>query len=45
MPLTGGGTVNKKAQSENDICDKLIRPSMESAGWDGMSQIYRSLMQ
>lgn len=33
--------MNKKTLSESDICDKFIRPAMESAGWDGMSQIYR----
>ncbi len=33
--------MNKKSLSESDICDKFIRPAIESAGWDGMSQIYR----
>ena len=33
--------MNKKTLSESDICDKFIRPAMESAGWDGMDQIYR----
>ncbi len=33
--------MNKNNLSESDICDKFIRPAMESAGWDGMSQIYR----
>ncbi len=33
--------MNKKTLSESDICDKFIRPAMESAGWDGMVQIYR----
>lgn len=33
--------MNKKALSESDICDKFIRPAIEAAGWDGMSQIYR----
>ena len=33
--------MSKKALSESDICDKYIRPAMEAAGWDGMSQIYR----
>jgi hypothetical protein len=33
--------MNKKTLSESDICDKFIRPAIESAGWDGMSQIYR----
>ena len=33
--------MNKKTLSESDICDKYIRPAMEAAGWDGMSQIYR----
>lgn len=32
--------MNKKSLSEIDICDKFIRPAIESAGWDGMSQIY-----
>lgn len=33
--------MNKQALSESDICDKFIRPAIEGAGWDGMSQIYR----
>ena len=33
--------MNKKTLSESDICDKFIRPAVEAAGWDGMSQIYR----
>lgn len=33
--------MNKKGLSESDICDKFIRPAMEAAGWDGMTQIYR----
>lgn len=33
--------MNKKTPSESEICDKFIRPAMESAGWDGMSQTYR----
>lgn len=33
--------MDKKHLSESDICDKYIRPAMEKAGWDGMSQIYR----
>jgi len=33
--------MNKKILSESDTCDKFIRPAMEIAGWDGMSQIYR----
>jgi type I restriction enzyme R subunit len=33
--------MNKKTLSESDICDKFIRPAMEAAGWDGLSQIYR----
>lgn len=33
--------MDKKALSESDICDKFIRPAIEAAGWDGMSQIYR----
>ena len=33
--------MEKKTLSESDICDKFIRPAMEAAGWDGMSQIYR----
>ncbi len=33
--------MNKKNQSESDICDKYIRPAMETAGWNGMDQIYR----
>ena len=33
--------MNKKALSESDICDKFIRPAMETAGWNGMDQIYR----
>jgi type I restriction enzyme R subunit len=33
--------MNKKTLSESDICDKFIRPAIEAAGWDGMSQIYR----
>ncbi|MCL4739571.1 MAG: DEAD/DEAH box helicase family protein [Burkholderiaceae bacterium] len=33
--------MEKTGLSESDICDKYIRPAMESAGWDGMSQIYR----
>ncbi|MCW5233861.1 EcoAI/FtnUII family type I restriction enzme subunit R [Verminephrobacter eiseniae] len=27
---------------KNDICDKLIRPAMEKAGWSSMDQIYRA---
>jgi len=33
--------MNKKTVSESDICDKFIRPAIEAAGWDGMSQFYR----
>ncbi|MBL8477071.1 MAG: DEAD/DEAH box helicase family protein [Methyloversatilis sp.] len=33
--------MNKKNLSESDICDKFIRPAMETAGWNGMDQIYR----
>ena len=33
--------MNKKTLSESDICDRYIRPAMEAAGWDGMSQVYR----
>ncbi|MCP5260870.1 MAG: DEAD/DEAH box helicase family protein [Rhodoferax sp.] len=33
--------MNKKTLSESDICDKFIRPAMETAGWNGMDQIYR----
>ncbi|HMW23010.1 MAG TPA: DEAD/DEAH box helicase family protein [Burkholderiaceae bacterium] len=33
--------MDKKKLSESDICDKFIRPAMESAGWDGMVQIFR----
>ena len=31
--------MNKKALSESDICDKFIRPAMERAGWNGMSDV------
>ena len=27
--------------SESDLCDKVIRPAMERAGWNGLDQIYR----
>lgn len=30
--------MNKKVLSESDICDKFIRPAMESAGWDRLSR-------
>jgi type I restriction enzyme R subunit len=33
--------MDKKALSESDICDKFIRPAMETAGWDGLLQIFR----
>ncbi len=33
--------MNKKTLSESDICDKFIRPAIEAAGWDGLSQIFR----
>ncbi len=33
--------MDKKNLSESDICDKFIRPAMETAGWNGMDQIYR----
>ncbi|MBK7263260.1 MAG: DEAD/DEAH box helicase family protein [Rubrivivax sp.] len=33
--------MNKKTLSESDVCDKFIRPAMERAGWDGLSQIFR----
>ena len=33
--------MDKKRLTESDICDKFIRPAMERAGWDGMSQIFR----
>lgn len=33
--------MNKKTLSESDLCDKFIRPAMEAAGWDGMTQVYR----
>ena len=33
--------MDKKKLSESDICDKFIRPAMESAGWDSMVQIFR----
>jgi type I restriction enzyme R subunit len=33
--------MQKNELSESDICDKFIRPAIEAAGWDGMSQIYR----
>jgi type I restriction enzyme R subunit len=32
--------MNKKDLTESDICDKFVRPAMESAGWNGMDQIY-----
>lgn len=35
----GGGKVNKKDLSEQDICLRYITPAMESAGWDKMKQI------
>lgn len=38
---SGGSVLDKKSLSESDVCDKFIRPAMEAAGWDGMSQIYR----
>lgn len=34
-----------KAQSEIDICDKFICPTIEAAGWEGPSQIYREYAQ
>lgn len=33
--------MDKKDLTESDICDKYIRPAMETAGWNGMDQIYR----
>ena len=36
-----GSPMDKKNLSESDICDKFIRPAMETAGWNGMDQIYR----
>lgn len=33
--------MDKKGLSEADLCDKFIRPAMEAAGWDVLSQIYR----
>ena len=33
--------MSKKTLSESDLCDKFIRPAIEAAGWDGMSQIFR----
>lgn len=33
--------MSKKGLSESDLCDKFIRPAIESSGWDGMSQIFR----
>ena len=30
-----------RRNSPSDICDKFIRPAMESAGWDSMVQIFR----
>lgn len=34
-------TMDKKALSESDICDKYIRPAMLAVGWHGLGQIYR----
>ena len=31
--------MNKKTLPESDVCDEFIRPAIEAAGWDGMSQI------
>lgn len=33
--------MTKKNLSESDICERFVRPAMQSAGWDGMAQIYR----
>jgi type I restriction enzyme R subunit len=33
--------MDKTALSESDICDRYIRPAIEAAGWDGLSQVYR----
>jgi type I restriction enzyme R subunit len=33
--------MDKTRHSESNICDKFIRPAMETAGWNGMDQIYR----
>ncbi|MEY8688813.1 MAG: EcoAI/FtnUII family type I restriction enzme subunit R [Leptothrix sp. (in: b-proteobacteria)] len=33
--------MDKSRLSESDLCDKYIRPALERAGWDGMTQIYR----
>jgi len=33
--------VNNKAQSQIDICDKFIRPTIEASGWADSSQMYR----
>lgn len=32
--------MDKKNLSESDLCQKIIRPAMERAGWDGMAQIF-----
>lgn len=32
--------MNKKNLSESDLCDKIIRPAIVSAGWDTQEQIY-----
>ena len=33
--------MDKKVLSESDLCDKVIHPAMERAGWHGLDQIYR----
>lgn len=33
--------MDKSRLSESDLCDKFIRPALERADWDGMTQIYR----
>lgn len=32
--------MNPQNSSEQDICDKLIRPAIEQAGWHALTQIY-----
>ena len=36
-----GRGMDKKKLSESDLCDKFIRPAMQTAGWNGLDQIFR----
>jgi hypothetical protein len=39
--IIAGSGLDKKTLSEADICEKLITPAIQQAGWNTVEQIYR----